>query len=543
MLKQILELEWSRVVSERLSTMRKHWQPGYLDLEGFRRSMQKFAIKEKSILLVHSAGAAYTNDIICKYRFNISPMCPFCDQLDSRSHRLKCTALTPYCMAHTVSRQTLERMHPIAIEFGLEYVPHGVWQLWEKLQNRKLRITKPQRDPTVFTLFTDGTCTDQKNVLIRLSAGALNIKKGPYISKNIQASLVPGLEQSSARGELYGIILALEKFFASHIYTDYQNCVDKIRLLQTHGYVVPPSWSNQDLWKCIADLLADRGAYVHVEKIQAHATLDKLQEPIRELCWQNHQVDLAAKSVLLLRAPCQRLYKQILNKFIDQRARLHNYHKFLVSAANHRFSLTEDKENKFSLNPLMSTDNELILDIDWEKRDQVCQTQDNWPTTFIDALLQWVILLRWPHGEPVCPENDIPWCELYIDFIAHARTLAPTLIPGTQKCGVAARYASKTNPLVYHVSPMGRDISTFVICFKMLVRTGVIAMPFAYCTKALSARRLGFSAVKPGIAARPSLVGGLHAARWFQNTLTSTKKTRNDLSFTLTTPPLFPIRN
>ena len=36
----------------------------------------------------------------------------------------------------------------------------------------------------------------------------------------IQASLVPGLEQSSARGELYGIILALEKFFASHIYTD-----------------------------------------------------------------------------------------------------------------------------------------------------------------------------------------------------------------------------------------------------------------------------------------------------------------------------------
>ena len=396
----------------------------------------------------------------------------------------------------------------------------------------------------MFTLFTDGTCTDSKNVLIRLSAGALNIKKGPYISKNIQASLVPGLEQSSARGELYGIILALEKFFASHIYTDYQNCVDKIRLLQTHGYVVPPSWSNQDLWKCIADLLADRGAYVHVEKIQAHATLDKLQEPIRELCWQNHQVDLAAKSVLLLRAPCQRLYKQILNKFIDQRARLHNYHKFLVSAANHRFSLTEDKENKFSLNPLMSTDNELILDIDWEKRDQVCQTQDNWPTTFIDALLQWVILLRWPHGEPVCPENDIPWCELYIDFIAHARTLAPTLIPGTQKCGVAARYTSKTNPLVYHVSPtLGRDISTFAICFKMLVRTGVIAMPFAYCTKALSARRLGFSAVKPGIAARPSLVGGLHAARWFQNTLTSTKKTRNDLSFTLTTPPLFPIRN
>ena len=71
-------------------------------------------------------------------------------------------------------------MRPIAIEFGLEYVPDGVWQLWEKLQNRKLRITKPHRDPTVSTLFTDGTCTDPKNVLIRLSAGALNIQKGPY---------------------------------------------------------------------------------------------------------------------------------------------------------------------------------------------------------------------------------------------------------------------------------------------------------------------------------------------------------------------------
>ena len=59
--------------------------------------------------------------------------------------------------------------------------------------------------------------------------------------------------------------------------------------------------------------------------------------------------------------------------------------------------------------------NALILGIDWEKRDQVCQTQDNWATAFTDALLQWAILLRWPHGEPVCPENDTPWCEMYID--------------------------------------------------------------------------------------------------------------------------------
>ena len=86
--------------------------------------------------------------------------------------------------------------------------------------------------------------------------------------------------------------------------------------------------------------------------------------------------------------------------------------------------------------------------------------------------------------------------------------------------------------LRFSLSPtLRRDISTFTICFKTLVRKGVIAMPFAYCTKALSARRLGFSSVKPGIASRPSLVGGLHAARWFQNTLTSTKKTRNDVLY------------
>ena len=192
-----------------------------------------------------------------------------------------------------------------------------------------------------------------------------------------------------------------------------------------------------------------------------------------------------------------------------------------IQSIQNSFSLTEDKENKFSLNPLMSTDNALVLNIDWEKRNQVCQAQDNWPTAFIDALLvlQWVMSLRWPHGEPVCPENDIS------TSLRTRRTLASTLIPGTKKCGVAARYASKHNPLVYHVSPtLGRDISTFAICFKMPVRKGVIAMPFAYCTKALSARRLGFSAVKPGIASRPSLVGGLNATRWFQNTLTAQGK-------------------
>ena len=26
------------------------------------------------------------------------------------------------------------------------------------------------------------------------------------------------------------------------------------------------------------------------------------------------------------------------------------------------------------------------------------------------------------HGEPVCPENDILWCELYIDFITLLHT-------------------------------------------------------------------------------------------------------------------------
>ena len=58
----------------------------------------------------------------------------------------------------------------------------------------------------------------------------------------------------------------------------------------------------------------------------------------------------------------------------------------------------------------------------------------------------------------------------------------------------------------------------------------------------VSAQIIGFSAAKPGAASRPSLVGGLNAARWLQNTLTSALK-KTELSFTLTTPPLFQIRN
>ena len=84
---------------------------------------------------------------------------------------------------------------------------------------------------------------------------------------------------------------------ASRIYTDYQKLCRQDPSCADSRLWLPPSWSNQDLWKCIADLLADRGAHVHVEKIQAHATFDKLQEPIRELCWQNHRVDRAAKRV------------------------------------------------------------------------------------------------------------------------------------------------------------------------------------------------------------------------------------------------------
>ena len=85
-----------------------------------------------------------------------------------------------------------------------------------------------------------------------------------------------------------------------------------------------------------------------------------------------------------------------------------------------------------------------------------------------------------------------------IDFIAHARTLAATLILGTKKCGV-------------------------------------IAMPFAYCTKALSARRLGLC------CSQARHCGPAFTCWWPGQHKASSE--RVVVYVDDTTPPLFQVRN
>ena len=137
-----------------------------------------------------------------------------------------------------------------------------------------------------------------------------------------------------------------------------------------------------------------------------------------------------------------------------------------------------------------------------------------------------------PDGEAVCPENDFRWCELYIyiDLIAHTllKAMAATLIPGTKKSEVAAKHALKNN-------------GTFIVCFKMLVRKGVIDLPFAYCQFSRC-----FSTYIGLLFSEARYFFPTFPGRWHQRcTLVSehSNQTRNDLCVALTTPPHVQIGN
>ena len=52
--------------------------------------------------------------------------------------------------------------------------------------------------------------------------------QGDFESLPVNAKIVPGLQQSSARGELFAAILALEAGYHITMYTDYQLLCDRL---------------------------------------------------------------------------------------------------------------------------------------------------------------------------------------------------------------------------------------------------------------------------------------------------------------------------
>ena len=113
--------------------------------------------------------------------------------------------------------------------FGLTPAIPDPSQVIGSVTNQKLVLEKPVKNTVLHTVFTDGSAFFGDIPALTLAAGAvIEVSATDNIIHSLHSGIVPGCEQHSFAGELFAVLLALNKYFHVHVYTDCQAVVDLV---------------------------------------------------------------------------------------------------------------------------------------------------------------------------------------------------------------------------------------------------------------------------------------------------------------------------
>ena len=401
-IRHYLIIEWGRVLCQRIKKKRKHIDIEYIDLPHQCQMARKRSDAEQGALLVHINGVAYTQDRLAKFLAESCDLCPFdCGEVDSIPHRLSCTALHPDRVDCVLNVRALQRMPAMTAWHAVGPIVDEVWKFWVQLQNWHLPPFE-NRLETPCTVFIDGSCTDMKNTLVRLSGFSVVRRTSAYKCEVVAEHIVPGIAQSSGRAEIMAGLVALELHMKVHIFSDYDTFVKRLRLL-LRGCHVSLNWSNADLWRRIALLIAQPGSAVEVSKTKAHGQWQGLAEPQREHGWLNEVADSSAKrAVHEARPSLVKCMQRALKAQAGKRALVDTYQRYIAQVAEKRFNVqvkVVDPQEAYDLQPLHAEGPGIFLPIDRDRLAQVC-AKTHWPVRFLELVTEYVALLQWNLARP-----------------------------------------------------------------------------------------------------------------------------------------------
>lgn len=533
----IMEIEWSWVVSYRLPKTRKNWSPCYFDPKQTQKICAKMSEQKAQVIAVHLQGAYYTNDQLARFKTENDSMCPWCSKPDGIEHRLRCASLKSFrekCnLVDTCQDDALIFKHHNICE-----IPEEVWELYHKLAHKQLvHPTAPPCDLTEITIFVDGSCTDPTITLVRISSGAATVKQGPFACKVLSKELVPGLEQSSSRGEIFAGILALASSYRVHIFTDYLLFHDRLKIL-LKGNHPESSWKHGDLWNIVFQLVHNRVENICVSKVKAHQDWKNLRGQEQSDAWHNHKVDEAAKDVIKQSKPYP-IYVRIIKKLELQRHKIQSYAEFLYTTAMDVFKtkrVTHKHREKFDLQFFRVSARGRPYHTNNHNLEQLLQEGTRFPAAFLTGIVDWYKQLTWQHKVQEVYAN-ITWAELYIDFAMTTQQLAPVMLSksSSKKAGV---FVARDHEIGQHISTqLGTDVFTFAAAIKFLNRKQVLHLP-ALNARAETSTMIGLSERYAGLAERPKLVNDVDAACWIQKSLIDQAMQLNNLNFSLNHIPV-----
>ena len=291
---------------------RNGWNIQDFDAVGNEIAYGKLSPMDRALVDSLISGRHCTNDFLAKFMPGVTSCCSLCQATDSRRHRLfDCPALSKFRQGKAGLKRAAKWQNGFSC-FGLCPPVPLVPERLEVIAN-SVPFSLPDPDSHVVTVFTDGSAffADIKQLTIASSAFIVTVP-GTFCLTESESALVPGPEQNSFIAELFAIIMALNRHFRLHIFTDCQVVCDLVNLAIS-GECVKQAIGTQSisLWNQLMHHITKRPPdAIVISKVKAHLNHKSIQDPIlRWKVWANNQVDKIAKDTI--RIQHSRLFRKL----------------------------------------------------------------------------------------------------------------------------------------------------------------------------------------------------------------------------------------
>eukprot|EP00438_Fugacium_kawagutii_P006882 Skav204951 [mRNA] locus=scaffold3104:98266:103272:- [translate_table: standard] len=304
-----VKLAWPQVLSDDVIHRSSFDGVHRCDMHLVQALLKTYEDSDQTLLRCHLDGTLYTQNGRANISDAVSSQCPWCDQKDGFHHRAwDCSFFQEDRMGMTeVLKSRLEQSPRCTLCHGWPVEDQSVGDLRREL----CQMPEPQlgqrlvsKDlPEVFNLFVDGACTQEPSPSLRLASWAVTWADPDVASLDhsvIGVGHVPGLLQTSFRGELWAVLMAIQAVQQAGVdalvWCDNDAVVRGLgRLLRTRRKP-KPSKPHFDLWSRVWSLvILLRPGQLRVQKVLSHGDLASTASLVEQWAfWHNGLADKAA---------------------------------------------------------------------------------------------------------------------------------------------------------------------------------------------------------------------------------------------------------
>ena len=433
-----IEYAWSKCVIKAVAH-RKDWDGVSLGCHSFHTSISKMGLRDAWIIRAFASGKHYTNNIILKYQKDVSPICPCCNQVDGKEHRLyHCKGLTAVRRPYGDLLRRAKALGKTFVCYGIPPHPGDIRQIAPNCFREGCPIVHPPADNKIRHLFVDGSAFGQDNP--HTTVGSWAVVESGYLKPDfhlVRSGFIPSYHHNSYRGEISAVVFAMQEMYRGFIYTDCEAVVTVFSQLEdfaAQGKPMPDV-DHLDLWKLVWESLKHRPPKsCQVVKVKAHLDASQaLTDSDRWLIHGNNCADKFAKAVVL-NHPVHKKVVHLLGKHSRIANLTNEYHTYVCLIANTIMDMQaktkkcdkqihKDMAQVPSFEPfgVQGCTGQVILP-------DFCNLDVDFPygELYYTRFKQWLGQVRWPE-HPCCdgPGSYVALLELYSDFVVSTKTETP----------------------------------------------------------------------------------------------------------------------